>query len=98
MMTHVRWFFLVCGFLFTFTSVSQDARMTPELLWQLKRLAPVGVTDDGGEIVYGVTTPDVKNNSFETRYYSISVDGGWPEEISEDGEIGRASCRERVEK
>lgn len=84
MMAHIRWFLLMIGILISYTSMSQDARMTPELLWQLKRLAPVGLTEVGDEIVYGVTTPDVENNSFETRYYAISIKGGWPEEITQE--------------
>ena len=34
--------------------------MTPELLWKLKRISPIGLTDDKQNVVYSVTAFDVE--------------------------------------
>ncbi|MEY4085244.1 MAG: hypothetical protein RL074_1031, partial [Bacteroidota bacterium] len=33
--------------------------MTPELLWKLGRISPLGISKDGKNIVYKVSTPSV---------------------------------------
>lgn len=63
---------------------AQETRMTPEILWQLKRINPVGFSESGGEILYSVTIPDIERNSFDTRYYKISLTGGWPQEADQE--------------
>lgn len=63
---------------------AQETRMTPEILWQLKRINPIGFSESGGEILYSVTIPDIEGNSFDTRYYKISLSGGWPQEADQE--------------
>ncbi|HEY2727040.1 MAG TPA: prolyl oligopeptidase family serine peptidase, partial [Parafilimonas sp.] len=55
--------------------------MTPELLWQLERVNPTGVSKDKKYIVYSVSTPDVSKNKISTKTYRIPVAGGAAEEI-----------------
>ena len=57
--------------------------MTPELLWKLGRVTPLGISKDGKNIVYKITTPDVKENKLETKLYSLPVNGGNPTEIKD---------------
>lgn len=57
--------------------------MTPELLWKLGRVTPLGISKDGKDIVYKVTTPDVQENKLETKLYSLPVNGGNPTEIKD---------------
>ena len=57
--------------------------MTPELLWKLGRVTPLGISKDGKYIVYKITTPDVQENKLETKLYSLPVNGGNPTEIKD---------------
>lgn len=63
-----------------FTSEAQE-RMTPELLWKLGRVSALGVTEDGSQLIYTVTYPDVDNNTSNSVYYSVPVNGGEPQEL-----------------
>ena len=59
---------------------AQD-RMTPELLWQLGRVSSLGLTRDGKQVVYNVSTPSIAENRSSSKQYSISVQGGEPLEL-----------------
>ena len=61
----------------------QAKQMTPELLWKLGRLSPMGISIDGKSIIYKVTTPSVAENKSNSKYYSIPVSGGVATEISD---------------
>lgn len=50
--------------------------MTPELLWKLGRVTPLGLSKDGKNIVYQVSTPDVAANKSVSKRYTIPVSGG----------------------
>jgi len=58
--------------------------MTPELLWQVKRLSVMGLDQDGATIFFKVKTPNVKENDFDTKYFKMPVSGGTIVEINED--------------
>ncbi|AWA29316.1 S9 family peptidase [Flavobacterium magnum] len=57
--------------------------MTPELLWKLGRLTPMGISADGKSIVYKVSTPSVEENKSNSKYYTIPVNGGNPIEVTD---------------
>src|SRR5690606_25689036 len=91
----------------TYTQAQQ--MMTPELLWKLKRLSPIGISDDGKQIIYSVTTYEAESGKKTSQKFTLPVRGGNPvlvEDISgiyteksvspDKTQIGRASCRERV--
>lgn len=60
--------------------------MTPEKLWQLGRVTPIGISKDGKLLVYKVGTPNVQENKINSKYFSVPVDGGNATElISIDG-------------
>lgn len=63
--------------------VSAQKTMTPELLWELGRVSPVGITTDQKHLVYSVTTANAEQNDFDTKYYKVSVDGGEPEAVED---------------
>lgn len=63
------------------TSIFSQNVMTPETLWSLGRISPIGLSIDGKSIVYKVATPSVAENKSETKYYKIPVDGGTATEI-----------------
>ena len=70
--------FLCAGFLYA------QKTMTPELLWQVKKVSPVGVSADGKELFYKVSTPNMEENKFDSRYYRMPVTGGNFTEIPKD--------------
>jgi len=70
--------FLCAGFLYA------QKTMTPELLWQVKKVSPIGVSADGKELFYKVSTPNVEENNFDSRYYKMPITGGNFTEISKD--------------
>jgi dipeptidyl aminopeptidase/acylaminoacyl peptidase len=71
---------ILCLCLAPFMALAQD-RMTPELLWQLGRVTTEGVTKDGKQVVYKVTTYNAAENTKTARIYAIPVTGGQPVEL-----------------
>lgn len=57
--------------------------MSPELLWKLGRLSPLGISKDEKNIIYKVSTPSVEENKSNSKYYSIPVNGGIATEIAD---------------
>lgn len=74
-------------FLLTLTIMSLNAMaqnvMTPELLWKLGRVSPLGISKDGKNIVYKVSTPSIEENKSDSKFYSIPISGGNPTEVAE---------------
>src|SRR5690554_1078590 len=59
-------------------------KMTPELLWKVERLSVKGVGEEGSTLYYEVITPNIKENSFDSKYYKIPVAGGDALEIKKE--------------
>lgn len=57
--------------------------MTPELLWKLGRVSPLGISKDGRNIVYKVAIPSVEENKSNSKFYTIPVNGGNAVEITD---------------
>lgn len=69
----------ICLFaLIFFVSVSAQAEklMTPEDLWQLKRVSPIGLNQSGTHVIYKVTTPNIESDGFDSKVYQVPVNGG----------------------
>jgi dipeptidyl aminopeptidase/acylaminoacyl peptidase len=64
------------------TAMAQNV-MTPELLWKLGRVTPLGISKDGKNIVYKVTTPSVQENKSDSKFYTLPVNGGNPTEVKD---------------
>lgn len=64
-------------------SASAQNVITPELLWQLGRVSPLGITKDGKNIIYKVSIPSVEENKSNSKVYSVPVSGGNATEIKE---------------
>jgi len=75
-------FTVLLAFVLIAPVVAQDV-MTPELLWQLGRVSPVGLSSDNKFVVYRVTTPSVENNNMKTEFFKVSVDSGVSEKIDD---------------
>jgi len=50
--------------------------MTPEKLWQVKRVSPLGLNQTKTHVLYKVTTPNIKENGFDSKVYQVSIDSG----------------------
>lgn len=61
--------------------------MTPELLWQLGRISPLGISKDGKNVVYKVSTPSVEENKSNSKYYSVAIDDGTVQEIKDSKDL-----------
>lgn len=57
--------------------------MTPELLWKLGRVTAMGISKDGKNVIYKVSTPSVDENKSAAKYYTVSVNGGKATEITD---------------
>lgn len=67
---------------------AQDNVMTKELLWQLGRVTPVGITEKGDYLIYKVGIPNIEKNSIEYKTYQVTIDGKRIKEIEKaDGLI-----------
>ncbi len=71
------------AFLCTSMLLAQET-MTPEALWQVKRVSPIGLSEDGQNLFYKVTIPNVEANNFDSKFFTMSVSGGKATEIQED--------------
>lgn len=58
------------------TGVSASEVMTPEKLWEVKRVSPMGLSKDKTHVIYRVTTPSVEANNFSSKVYQVPVKGG----------------------
>ena len=47
--------------------------MSPELLWDVKRVTGLGLSKDDNYIVYKVSTPQVSENSFSSKTYKVNI-------------------------
>ncbi|TWH99430.1 dipeptidyl aminopeptidase/acylaminoacyl peptidase [Flavobacterium tiangeerense] len=61
--------------------------MTPELLWKLGRVTPLGISLDGKNVIYKVSTPSVLDNKSESKMYALPLQGGNPTEIKDTKDI-----------
>jgi dipeptidyl aminopeptidase/acylaminoacyl peptidase len=61
--------------------------MTPELLWKLGRISPLGISKDGKNVVYKVSTPSIEENKSNSKYYTVAINGGAATEINDAKEV-----------
>lgn len=80
---------LLFAYLALSVSLSAQKVMTPELLWELGRVSPVGITDDKSAVIYKVSTPDIQENSFTIKTYKIPLEGGAPVAIENSSDLVR---------
>lgn len=64
-------------------TASAQQVMTPEMLWKLGRVSALGITKDGKNIVYRVSTPNMEENKSNSKFYSIPVNGGTATEVTD---------------
>jgi len=62
-------------------------KMTPELLWQLGRVSPLGITKDGNNVLIKVSYPDVKENKFNSKYFTVGILDGKTTEVKDHKDL-----------
>ena len=77
-----RFSFLVASIILSTSAMAQKV-MTPELLWQIKKVSPVGITKDKKSLIFKVTSTDVKTQTDQTKIYVQSLAGGKASEIAD---------------
>ena len=65
-------------------NASAQELLTPEKLWEIKRISPLGTSKSGEIVFYSVSTPNIKENSFDKKFFKISVIDKKSIEISEN--------------
>ncbi len=55
---------------------AKEKVMTPELLWELKRVSPLGLNHAKTHVFYKVTVPSVKDNNFSSKVYQVAIKDG----------------------
>jgi dipeptidyl aminopeptidase/acylaminoacyl peptidase len=73
----------------TVASFSQNSssNLTPELLWKLGRVNPMGISKDKQSVIFSVSIPNVNENKSEKKLFSIPVTGGNATEISNTDDL-----------
>lgn len=72
---------IVACLMLSLVSTAQD-RMTPELLWKLKRIGEMAVSPDQKTIAFTMREFNVTTNSSESNIYMVSTDGGEVKQFS----------------
>ncbi|MEO1054902.1 MAG: S9 family peptidase [Bacteroidota bacterium] len=71
-----------------FCSLAAQAQvMTPELLWQLKRVSPIALSNDGQSVIFRVSQYSIEANARSSKTYTIPITGGAAVEISDYANI-----------
>ncbi len=62
---------------------AQNARLSPESLWQLGKVSALGISKDQQSIIYSVSTPDIQSNKSSRKTFQIPITGGNPIELKD---------------
>ncbi len=68
-------------------SAGAQQHMTPELLWKLGRVSPLGISKDGKNIIYRVSTPNMEENKLNSKFYIVPINGGKANETEDYKEL-----------
>ncbi|MCG2610193.1 S9 family peptidase [Flavobacterium sp. SM15] len=68
------------------TASAQEV-MTPELLWKVGRVTPIGISKDGKNIVYKVAIPSMEENKSNSKFYTIPINGGSAVEVTDTKDL-----------
>lgn len=64
-------------------SAGAQTKFTPEILWKLGRVSGLGLSKDKRYVLYEVSLPDMQDNKINKKTYSIFINGGTPEEVTD---------------
>ena len=75
---------LILSLVLSSSLMTAQQTMTPELLWQVKRLSVLGLDQDESTIFFKVNIPNIEQNDFDSKYYRMPVGGGTIVEINKE--------------
>lgn len=70
-----------CFLLAALSTVAQQ-HMSPEMLLELNRVSPIGISNDGLNVIYRVSQVSVEENKSTSKTYILPLTGGTPREIT----------------
>ncbi|MES2646618.1 MAG: S9 family peptidase [Bacteroidota bacterium] len=65
------------------STVMAQQNLTPEKLWQLQRVSGLGVSKDGMQVAYKVTTPSATENKSSSKIFAVPIAGGQSKEVDQ---------------
>ena len=68
-------------------AASAQQVLSPELLWKLGRVTPLGISKDGKLVVYKVTFPSVQENKSSSKFYTMPISGGSASEVKDTKDL-----------
>lgn len=68
-------------------NASAQQVLSPELLLKLGRVSVLGISKDGKNIVYKVSTPVMEDNKSTNKFYTIPVNGGTATEVKDTEDL-----------
>lgn len=75
---------LIMSLIFSSSSMMAQQKMTPELLWKVERLSVMGLDKEASTVFIEVKTPNIEENSFDSKFYKMPIAGGDLVEIKKE--------------
>ena len=88
---------IILASVMTLNGLQAQQPLTPEKLWELHRVSAIALTPDQQYVLVSVSTPNVKENTFNKEYYKLAVKGGVPIPISKE-EIEKLTAKYNTDK
>lgn len=79
------WLAVVAGTISTSLAFGASAPFTFDAMMQIARIDEPALSPDGKMVAFQVQTVDLPNNQKPVQIYAVSVDGGTPQKITNDG-------------
>ncbi|WP_081212263.1 S9 family peptidase [Salegentibacter sediminis] len=76
-MKKLYFFLILSGFCLS----AKAQTITPEKLWELERVSPIGLTDDGEQVIFSSSSYDINTNTSNSKTFVLSLKGGEPTQI-----------------
>jgi dipeptidyl aminopeptidase/acylaminoacyl peptidase len=73
----------LCGLSFFSQHAFSQQVMTPEMLIQLNRLSPIGMSSDGQQVIYKISKVDIASNASTSSLFAVPIGGGVPRKITD---------------
>ena len=73
--------------LFLGTILTGQSVFGPEQLLQIGRVSALGLSKDGNNLIYRVSTPSIENDNSISKYYTVPTTGGTAREINNHREL-----------
>jgi prolyl oligopeptidase family protein len=88
---------IILASVMTLNGLQAQQPLTPEKLWELHRVSAIALTPDQQYVLVSVSTPNVKENTFNKEYYKLAVKGGVPIPISKE-EVEKLKAKYNTDK